>query len=248
MQKRHLFMALSFVALIIFTTGCSPNANMMQPINPEKGSFWEVFLVYPLILTLDWFQGFLGNYGLSILVVTLLVRILLLPLTLKQTKSSQAMQLLQPEMTKLREKYKDNQQKLQEETMKLFQKHKVNPMAGCVPALIQMPILIAFYQAIMRDPLIAKSTFLWMQLGQPDPYFLLPMIAAGTTFLQSKLMMAKSGTQVNHPLLIIMPLMILVLGINFPSALALYWVYGNLFSIVQYFFIQRQPPSIASTT
>lgn len=248
MQKRHLLLVISIVAVMVLAAGCSPNTNAMQPIDPETGSFWEIYLVYPLILTLDWFKGFLGNYGLSILVVTLLIRILLLPLTLKQTKSSQAMQLLQPEMNKIREKYKDNQQKLQEETMKMFQKHNVNPMAGCFPTLIQMPILIAFYQAIMRDPLIAKSAFLWMQLGQPDPYFILPVIAAGTTYLQSKLMMAKSGTQANNPLFIIMPIMILVLGINFPSALALYWVYGNLFSIVQFFLIQRQSTSVASAT
>ncbi|PTM53199.1 membrane protein insertase YidC [Desmospora activa] len=248
MQKRYLLIVISIAAVMTLAAGCSPNTNAMQPIDPETGNFWEVFLVYPLILTLDWFKGLLGNYGLSILIVTLLIRLLLLPLTLKQTKSSQAMQLLQPEMKKLQEKYKDNQQKLQEETMKMFQKHNVNPMAGCFPALIQMPILIAFYQAIMRDPLIAKSIFLWMQLGQPDPYFILPVIAAGTTYLQSKLMMAKSGTQANNPLLIIMPIMILVLGISFPSALALYWVYGNLFSIVQFFLIQRRSTPVAPAT
>src|SRR5690606_17026494 len=122
-------------------------------------------------------------------------RLAILPLMIKQTKNSKAMQAVQPEMQKLREKYSSKdaktQQKLQEEMMKLFQTHNVNPLAGCFPLLIQMPILIGFYQAIMRTEGIAKAgDFLWFDLGQPDPYYILPIIAAATTFLQQKIMMA----------------------------------------------------------
>src|SRR5699024_1378810 len=109
----------------------------------------------------------------------------------KQLKSSKAMQEIQPELKALQEKYSskdaNTQQKLQQETMKLFQKHGVNPLAGCLPVFVQMPILIAMYHAIMRTTEIQSGEFLWFQLGTPD--YILPLIAAGATFLQQKLMM-----------------------------------------------------------
>ncbi len=96
------------------------------------------------------------------------------------------MQELQPELKKIKDKYKDDAKKQQEETMKLFQKEGVNPLAGCFPILIQMPILIALYAAIMRNGHIGEHTFLWMQLGTKDPYYILPLLAAVTTYLQQK--------------------------------------------------------------
>lgn len=120
--------------------------------------------------------------------------------------------------------------------MKLFQKHNVNPMAGCLPMLIQLPILIAFYQAIMRDPTIAKSSFLWMQLGEHDPYYILPLLAALTTYLQS-VVMGMSDNPQQRAFLFIMPVMIFVLAFQFPAALPLYWIYSNLFTMVQYYFL-----------
>ncbi|OLO17229.1 OxaA precursor, partial [Bacillus licheniformis] len=179
-----------------------------------------------------------------IIIVTILIRLLILPLMIKQTKSSKAMQALQPEMQKLREKYssKDQktQQKLQQETMALMQKHGVNPLAGCFPILIQMPILIGFYHAIMRTREIAEHSFLWFDLGERDPYFILPILAGVFTFIQQKLMMA--GTAQQNPqmamMLWLMPIMIVVFAISFPAALSLYWVVGNLFMIAQTFFIK----------
>ncbi|OYD08190.1 hypothetical protein CHM34_07270 [Paludifilum halophilum] len=208
----------------------------MKPIDPETAGFWEKYFVLPLSIILDKTENILGSYGLAILVVTIMVRLLVLPLTLKQMKSSRAMQKLQPEMNKLREKYKNNQQKLQEETMKLFQKHNVNPLAGCLPILIQLPILIGFYQAIMKNQHIAQSDFLWLQLGHADPYYILPIVAAGTTYLQSVVMGMSENPQA-RAFMFIMPIMIFVLAFSFPAALALYWVYSNLFTMVQYYFL-----------
>lgn len=163
---------------------------------------------------------------------------------IKQLRSSKAMQALQPEMQKLKEKYssKDQktQQKLQQETMALFQKHGVNPLAGCFPILIQMPILIGFYHAIMRTQAISEHSFLWFDLGEKDPYYILPIVAGVATFVQQKLMMAGNAQQ--NPqmamMLWIMPIMIIVFAINFPAALSLYWVVGNLFMIAQTFLIK----------
>ncbi len=124
--------------------------------------------------------------------------------------------------------------------MALFQKHGVNPLAGCFPILIQMPILIGFYHAIMRTQAISEHSFLWFDLGEKDPFYILPIVAGVATFVQQKLMMAGNAQQ--NPqmamMLWIMPIMIIVFAINFPAALSLYWVVGNLFMIAQTFLIK----------
>ncbi|MFC4077231.1 membrane protein insertase YidC [Salinithrix halophila] len=236
MTRRRVIGGLVLVLLVLALAGCVPNPDQMKPIDRTDPGFWNGYFVIPLIDILDATARALGSYGLAILVVTVGLRLLIIPLTLKQMKSSKAMQALQPEMTKLREKYKNNQQKLQEETMKLFQKHNVNPLAGCLPILVQMPILIAFYQSIMHNTPLFEADFLWLQLGEADPYHILPVLAAVTTYLQS-VMMGMSDNPQAKAFLIIMPIMIFVLSFSFPSALALYWVYGNLFTMIQYYFI-----------
>lgn len=124
--------------------------------------------------------------------------------------------------------------------MQLYQKNGVNPLAGCLPIFVQMPILFAFYHAIMRTAEISKHTFLWFDLGQADPYYILPIVAAITTFIQQKLAMA--GTAGQNPqmamMIWLMPIMILVFAINFPAALSLYWVVGNIFGIAQMYMIK----------
>lgn len=130
MRRGRLILILTLVAAIFLMGGCSPNPDQMKPIDPKTAGFWEKYFVYPLQQLLDFFNDVLGSWGLAILAATILIRLVVLPLTLKQMKSSRAMQVLQPEMKKLQEKYKNNQQKLQEETMKLFQKHNVNPWPG----------------------------------------------------------------------------------------------------------------------
>lgn len=248
LKKRILWMSV-LLLVVLLAAGCSTIDNP-DYITAESTGIWSKYIVYPLSSVITFFAEFFGNsYGLAIIVVTILIRLAILPLMIKQTKNSKAMQAIQPEMQKLKEKYssKDQktQQKLQEETMKLFQTNKVNPLAGCFPLLIQMPILIGFYQAIIRTEGIAKGgDFFWFDLGAPDPLYLLPIIAGITTFLQQKIMMAGTGSA--NPqmqmMLYIMPVMILIFAINFPAALALYWVVGNIFMIVQTYFIK--PPAI----
>ncbi len=229
------------MSLMILLAGCT-QTNV--PITPESKGFWNEFIVYPLSLLIVKVSEFLGgSFGFGIIAVTLLIRLLILPLMIKQTKSSKAMQALQPEMQKLREKYSSKdaqtQQKLQQETMALFQTHGVNPLAGCFPLLVQMPILIGFYHAIMRTQEIANHNFLWFDLGEKDPFYILPVVAGITTFIQQKIMMAgQEGNPQMQMMLYIMPIMIVVFAINFPSALSLYWVVGNLFMIAQTYFIK----------
>jgi YidC/Oxa1 family membrane protein insertase len=236
-RNRKWLLVLGLVILVIVLTGCSSAHKTMTTDDLLQGGFWQKNVVYWFAITLDTFAKWFGNsYGFAILLMVIIVRSLILPLTLKQYKSSKAMQALQPELKKLKEKHKDNPQKQQEETMKLFQENKVNPLAGCLPLLIQMPIFIALYNSIYGNQLIREHTFLWLQLGEKDPYYILPVIAAITTFVQSKMM----PQQPNNPMqaiLLIFPVMIFVMALNFPAALPLYWIFSNIYTIIQNYFL-----------
>lgn len=235
-RDRYIVIILLIAVVGVLLTGCSPNPSAYKKLDPKNAGIWDRYLVIPLSDLLDWFQSLLGNYGWSILIVTFLVRLVIFPLSWKQQKNSLAMQELQPKLMKLRKKYEKDPQKLQIETMKVFQENNVNPMAGCLPMLVQLPILIAFYQAIIRNEHIAQSTFLYMELGKPDPFFILPLLAAVTTYIQ--LVVTGVGENQQMKLMLwVMPIMIFALAFGFPSALSLYWVYGNIFTIIQYLLI-----------
>ena len=233
-MTRRLYKLWPLFLLLIVLSGCSSTT---KPIDPENMGTFVKYIVHPFSQALDWFAALLwGQYGLAILAVTLIIRLIILPLTIKQYRSSKQMQALQPEIKKMKEIYKDDPKKQQEETMKLFQQNGVNPLAGCFPLLVQMPILIALYQAIMRNPYIHDHTFLWLQLGKPDHIYILPALAALTTFIQQKVMATQMTSQM-QALMFIFPVMIFVMSMNFASALPLYWVYSNTFTIVQSYFI-----------
>lgn len=239
--RKKVLLGITLAFLLTVLAGCT---EINQPITADSKGFWNEYVVYPLSMVIVYFANLLGSYGFAIVIVTILIRLLILPLMVKQMKNTKAMQVLQPEMKKLKEKYSSKdaktQQKLQQETMQLFQKYNVNPLAGCFPILIQMPILIGIFHAITRTEEIANNSFLWFDLGSRDPYFALPIIAGITTFIQQKMMMAGNANQ--NPqmamLLWLMPIMIVVFAINFPAALSLYWVVGNIFMIVQTYFIK----------
>lgn len=205
----------------------------------SHGNFWQRNVVYYFSQVLEHFaKWFNGEYGLAILMMVIIVRTLILPLTIKQYRSSKAMQALQPELAKLKEKHKDNPQKQQEETMKLFQQHKVNPLAGCLPLLVQMPVFIALYNSIYMNENIREHTFLWLKLGEKDHTYVLPILAAITTFVQSKMMQSQQKTMpAMQGIMMIFPVLIFVMAISFPSALPLYWIFSNSYTIVQNYFL-----------
>lgn len=225
------------IGLAALLSGCGYSTD---PITKDSSGFWSHYIVFPLSWLIRWFAAHMGgSYALGIVVVTIIIRLLIMPLMIKQIKSQKEMTKIQPKMKELQQKYasKDNEtrQKLQQETMRLYQEHNVNPMMGCLPLLIQMPILIGFYQAISRTAEIKGDTFLWMTLGNPDQYFILPILAAITTFLSSKISMMGQVQQNKSmaSIIYIMPVMILIMGISLPSALALYWIIGNIFTFCQ---------------
>lgn len=236
---------LLFISSILFISGCAMQGT---PITSDTPGFFNHYFVYPfswlLIKTAILFGN---NYGLSIIGVTIVIRVALLPLMVKQTKNMKALRDIQPKLNELKEKYKGNDEitkkKLQEEVFQLFQTEGINPIgSGCLPILIQMPILLAFYYAIMRTEELARHSFLWFDLGARDPLFILPILAAVMTFLQLKVTAVLQPTVSNQQLNILnnfMPVMILFFAINLPSALSLYWVVGGLFGIAQTYFLNQ---------
>lgn len=185
-----------------------------------------------------------GNYGVAIIILTVIIKILLYPLTAKQIKSMKGMQEIAPKLKKLQEKHKDNPQLLQQKMLQLYQEAGVNPLAGCLPMLIQMPILMAMYYTFFSfDYGGGTPSFLWIpNLSETDPIYILPLIAAFTTFLMQKLS-AVEITQQTKIMMIFFPLFMGFISINLPAGLVLYWATQNVVQIVQQLFIYRNTNS-----
>lgn len=182
------------------------------------------------------------SYGLAIILLTILIKILVYPLTKKQLQSMKAMQRIQPQMKKLQEKYKDNPQVMQKKLMELYQKEGANPMSGCLPMLIQMPILMGMYYTLYSfDYGGAAPSFAWLpSLSEPDPTYALPFLSAATTFLQQKMMSNNSEANPQMKIMMtIMPIFIGWISLNFPAGLVLYWVTMNVVQIIQQWWTNR---------
>ncbi len=224
-------------------------------------NLWNVIILRPMLNGLVALSGMLPEaveFGLAIVIFTVVVRLIMTPVVIRQTKSTRAMQELQPKMKELQKKYGKNKQKLQQETMKLYKEAGVNP-AGCMwPMLIQFPVWIALYQSIMKalaatpenlldlaqhlyaSDLIAEavpvnSNFLWLDLGQPDGTMILAILVGGSMWVQQKMTTAPSPDprqqQTNQMMLMMMPMMFGLFTLMFPSGLPLFWLVSNLIGI-----------------
>ena len=182
------------------------------------------------------------SYGLAIIAFTAIIKLVLLPLSIKQTKSTAKMGTIQPEMKKLQEKYKNDPQKSQQEVMKLYKENGVNPMGGCLPMLIQMPILFALF-TVFRKLNFQGAGFLWLpNLTLPDPYYILPILSTVTTYFSSKLMQPPSnGAQSKQTSTMNtgMAIMMGVMSIKFQGALVLYWVLNSVLQVIQTLVINK---------
>jgi YidC/Oxa1 family membrane protein insertase len=179
------------------------------------------------------------NYGIAIILVTLIIKLALYPLTVKQVKGMKAMQDLQPKMKEMQEKYKGNPEKLNKEMALLYKESGVNPLSGCLPLLVQMPILMGIFFAIRDYQYAQTPSFLWMaNLSLPDPLYILPVLSAATTYIQQK----QTSTDMNQQakmMMTFMPLFIGYISISFPAGLVLYWAMSNLFQIIQQWWMYR---------
>ncbi len=198
-------------------------------------------IIEVLASILAFFYDLTGNYGLAIVILTIGIRALTFPLMAKQMQSTNKMQELQPELKKLQEKYKDDKETLNKKTMELWKEHKVNPAAGCLPLIVQMPVLIAMfrllhdYQRFLGD---VDPYFMGVNLSAPDPLYILPLLAGLTTFLQQKLTMT---SQSNSSIMMIMPFMLIFISATLPAGLPLYFVVGNIFSLIAHLLFKRKP-------
>ncbi len=224
---------------------------------------WSLVALDPLLNSLIALSTIVGNnFGLSIIVLTVVVRVILFPLTLKQTQSTKAMQSLQPKLQELQKKYGRNQQKLQQEMMRLYKEAKINPLGCMWPMLIQFPIWIALYQSIMRAlastpeslldlsrhlyswPMVTQAiplneNFLWLALSRPDMY--LAILVGITMWVQQKMVTPPPTDprqqSMNQITTLMMPLMFGMFSLSFPSGLSLYWAASNLVGIIMQYFI-----------
>jgi YidC/Oxa1 family membrane protein insertase len=228
------------------------------------GEIWNLIIGNPVLNVLIALSHILGgSFGLAIIALTVIVRLITWPLTKRQLDSTKALQNMQPKLQELQKKYGKNQQKLQQEMMKLYKEAGVNPLGCLWPMLIQFPIWIALYQAIMRalattpenlldlarrlyswdivsQAIPLSSKFLWLDLGRPDPYWILAIIVGGTMWLQQKMTQAPAvdprQQSTNRMMLLMMPLMFGFLTLMFPSGLALYWAVSNIITIITQYF------------
>ena len=214
--------------------------------NPVFHALGQIFgpLVDLLRGILRAIHGVIGSWGWSIIILTIIVRLILMPLTFKQYRSAQSMTKLQPKIKELQRKYKNDKRKLQEETMKLYQEYRVNPFASCLPLLLQMPIFICLYYAIRFTPEIRTSSF-WIIPSLGKPYLPLFAIYIISQFVSTELMMQPETEKQQKWLMRGMPIIFIFILFRFPSGLMLYWVTTNLWTIMQQVIIRKTAPKHA---
>lgn len=215
------------------------------------GWFW--FIALPLLHVLKFLNRFTGNYGVDIILMTVVIKVLFIPLTKRSFESMRAMQKLQPQIAKIREKYKDDSETLNKETMELYRRHKVNPLGGCLPMVLQIPVFIGLYSALMNAVELRHAPFiLWINdLSAPDrlgtlqlPFVQHPGIPVltllmGVSMFLQQWMSPSAGDPQQQKVMMIMPLMFTFMFVNFPAGLALYWLVNNVLTIAQQYYINR---------
>ncbi|SOZ47872.1 preprotein translocase, cooperates with SecYEG and SecDFyajC translocon, membrane component [Cupriavidus taiwanensis] len=218
--------------------------HMLEKIAPGlelvKDYGWLTILAKPLFWLLEKLHGFLGNWGWSIIALTVLIKLVFFPLSAASYKSMGKMKDLQPRMTSIRERYKNDPQKMNQEMMALYRTEKVNPLGGCLPIVIQIPVFIALYWVLLSSVEMRGAPWLgWIKdLSVPDPFYILPIVMAVSMFVQTKLNPTPPDP-VQAKVMTIMPLVFSVMFFFFPAGLVLYWVVNNILSIAQQWQINR---------
>jgi len=202
---------------------------------------WLKWLAMPLLILLKWLYQYVHNYGIAIIILTILIKLIFWPLGNKSYESMKKMQKLQPKMKELQEKYKGDRQKLSQETMALYRTHKINPMSGCLPMLIQIPVFFGLYKTLLYAIELRHSPFFWwiQDLSDKDPYYITPIIMGGTMWLQQK-MTPMGGDPMQQKVMLWMPVIFTFLFLNFPSGLVIYWLFNNVISIGQQYYINKR--------
>ena len=216
---------------------------------------WTSIFIKPLAFILLWLGKIVKNNGISLIIVSLIIRLIAYPITKKTALQSEQMKKAQPEIKKIQNKYKDKQDqesmmKQSQEMMMLYKKYNISPMAGCIFSMIQLPLFIAFLEAVQRTPAIFEDKLIGLQLGTTPTigittstwfmYFLIIILVGGTTFYTFKMNMAGNNQDPNMKMMpIYMTITIVIMAFVMPSALGIYWITSNLFTIVQSIIVKR---------
>ncbi len=222
-------------------------AALIAGINKTVDYGWFWFLARPMLMLLNAIHSVVMNYGVAIIIMTILLRLLMWPLTRKSYTSMIAMQKMQPEMSRIQKLYANDKARLQMEMMRLYQTHKTSPMSGCLPMLLQIPIFFALYKALLISVPMRGAHFLWIKdLAAMDPYFILPVLMGATMWLQSYLQTANTAATGNDAVaqsmrfMKWMPLLFTILFAWMPAGLVLYWTVSNLFGIGQMYILKKR--------
>jgi YidC/Oxa1 family membrane protein insertase len=222
-------------------------ADKIPGINKTMDYGWFWFFAQPMLWMINWLFEFVGNYGVAIILMTLILRILIWPLTRKSFVSTMKMQSMQPELQRVQKLYANDKVRLQMEMMRVYQTHKTSPMSGCLPMLIQIPIFFALYKALLISVPMRSAHFLWISdLAAMDPYFILPILMGATMWLQQYLQTPKTiSNNPNDPTVATqrvmkwLPVIFTIMFAWMPAGLVLYWTVSNLFGIFQMYVIKK---------
>jgi YidC/Oxa1 family membrane protein insertase len=203
------------------------------------------WLAVPIMWVMNHFHAYAGNYGVAIILLTILTKVMFFPLTIKSMTSMRSMQALQPQVNALRSKYKSDPQRLQRETMELYRANKVNPLGGCLPMIVQIPIFYALYVALSVSVEMQNAPFIclgrlprWIDLAAHDPTYVLPLLMGVSMFVQQK-MTPVMGDPRQAKMMLFMPVLFTFMFLNLPSGLVLYWTLSNVLQIAQQKYMER---------
>lgn len=201
---------------------------------------WFSWLARPILRLMKWFYSIFGNWGIAIIILTIVVRILVLPFNMMSYRSMKGMQLIQPQVKALREKFKEDPTRLNQEMMSLFKTNKINPIGGCLPMLLQFPVFIALYQVLAQSIELYQAPFtLWIQdLSMKDPFFVLPALMAVTMFVQFRVT-PTTMDPAQAKIMMFMPIIFSLFMISFPSGLVLYIFISSLFGLFQQMYFMK---------
>lgn len=232
-----------------------PTCDEFKPTSGKYEGLWTSIFVKPLAFVLIWLGGIVKNYGISLIIISLLIRLIAFPVTKKTAMQSELMKKAQPEIERIQKKYKgkedqDSMMRQSQELMAVYKKYNMNPMSGCLFSMLQLPIFIAFFEAVQRTPAIFEDKLLGLQLGTTPAvgittatwlvYAILVLVIAATTFYSFKMNISGNMSDPNMKMMpIMMTGMIVITAIFMPAALGIYWVTSNLFTIVQNILVKR---------
>ncbi len=203
---------------------------------------WFGIIALPLLQGLNFFYGYVGNYGLAIIILSTLIKLVFIPFSTISHRSMKKMQNIQPQITAIRDKYKKDKDKMNTETMKLYSEHKVNPAGGCLPIMVQIPVFFALYRALLSAIELRHAPFyFWIvDLSAKDPLYITPIFMGATMVLQQK-MTPTVGDPRQAKIMMFMPIVFTALFLSFPSGLVIYWTVNNVLTVGHQYFLNKEP-------